>query len=125
MPEPVSPWRYVSFQLIEIEADVLHQDAYILAGILGHHSVTKANLVEALRAYSHVRLPFANRIIAGSRNAGALYELRSPHGDDYSNLAPAIQNQWDWVDSEDPVAQLERALRWMKGRDTTTAKTSL
>ena len=61
----------------------------------------------------------------GSRNAGAFYQLRSPHGDDYSKLAPAIQNQWDWVDDEDPAFQLERALRWMNDQDTAAVKASL
>ncbi|EKM54255.1 uncharacterized protein PHACADRAFT_146035 [Phanerochaete carnosa HHB-10118-sp] len=103
------------------------EDAFILAGLLGHLSVTKNNLEEALRAYDHVRVPFANRVIEGSRNAGAMYELRSSHGNDYSTLAPAIQNQWDWVESESLIAQLERALRWMAmdGQVIATVKASL
>ena len=96
------------------------QDAYILAGILGHPSVHLENLAEALRAYEHVRLPFANDIVERSRTAGAMYELRSVHGDNYASLGPAIQGQWSWVESEDPAAQIERAIRWMteQGGDT-------
>ena len=89
------------------------QDAYILAGILGHHTVTSSNLPEALKAYEHVRLPFANHVMQRSRAAGALYELRSGHGNDYAALGSAIDNQWSWVESEDPAAELERAIRWM------------
>ena len=89
------------------------KDAYILAGILSHRSVTLENLPEALKAYEHVRLPFVNDIVERSRNAGALYELRSVHGDNYTTLGQAIDNQWPWVESEDPAAQLERALDWM------------
>ncbi|GJE94484.1 FAD/NAD(P)-binding domain-containing protein [Phanerochaete sordida] len=101
------------------------EDAFILAGLLGDPSVTKNNLTDALEAYNHVRVPFANKIIGTSRHAGAMYELRSAHGDDYSTLAPAIQNQWDWVDGEDVLAQLERALKWMKERGVAAVKASL
>lgn len=89
------------------------QDAYILAGILGHHSVTSKNLSEALQAYEYVRRPFANNIIETSRAAGAFYELRSAEKDQYTTLVPAIRNQWSWVESEDPEDQLGRALRWL------------
>jgi salicylate hydroxylase len=97
----------------------------VLAGILGHSSVTLENLPEALRAYEHVRLPFVNDIIDKSRTAGALYELRSAHGDNYAALAPAIQNQWSWVESEDPTAQLERAVLWMTDQRGEPVRTSL
>lgn len=89
------------------------QDAYILAGILGDSSVTLDNLPRALKAYEHVRLPFANHVIESSSDTGKIYQLRSAYGDDEPKVASAIQKQWDWVDSEDPQAQLERALKWM------------
>lgn len=88
----------------------------MLASILGHASVTRANLAQALRAYEHVRLPFANHVLSASSNAGKLCQLRSAHGDNEATLAPAIQGQWGWVDSEDPAAQLERALDWMNAQ---------
>lgn len=101
------------------------QDAYILANLLGHPSATKETLRVTLLAYEHVRLPFANKVIEGSRNAGAMYELRSPHRDNYSTLGPAIQNQWGWVEQEDPEAQLRRAIGWMKTEINTPLYTRL
>ena len=90
------------------------QDAYVLASILGDPSVTRDNLPLALKAYEHVRLPFANHILEASANAGKLCQLRSEHRDNEETLAPALQGQWGWVGSEDPQDQFLRALRWMK-----------
>jgi salicylate hydroxylase len=89
------------------------QDAYILASILGDASVTHDSLPDALRAYEHVRRPFANHVLEASTHAGRLCELRGGPRDDEVALAPALQNQWGWVGGEDPNEQLERALRWM------------
>lgn len=103
------------------------QDAYMLSSILGHPSVTLANLPQALKAYEHVRLPFANHILNASNNAGKLCQLRSIHRENEETLAPAFQGQWGWVDSEDPETQFQRALRWMNsenrqdGREEETA----
>lgn len=94
------------------------EDAYMLSSILGHPSVTRANLSQALKAYEHVRLPFANHVLNASNNAGKLCQLRSVHGDNETTLAPAIQGQWGWVDSEDPAAQLDRALGWMTSQSS-------
>ena len=91
------------------------QDAYILASILGHPSVTADYLPQALKAYEHVRLPFANHILEASNTAGKLCQLRSVYGTDELRVAAAMQSQWGWVDSEDPEAQLERALKWLDG----------
>lgn len=85
----------------------------MLAGILGDPSVTRENLPQALKAYEHVRLPFANHVLKASSNAGRICQLRSAEGTDETKVALAMQNQWGWVDSEDPQAQLQRALEWM------------
>ena len=97
----------------------------ILAALLGHHSATKKNIPQVLEAYDHVRRPFANYTIEGSKYAGALYELRSDHGDDYATLAPAIQDQFMWVESEGILAQIDRALKWMSNRERANVKASL
>lgn len=101
------------------------EDAYTLASILGHPSVTVETLPQALKAYDHVRLPFANHVLEASNNAGKLCQLRSVYGTDEPRVAAAIQNQWGWVDSEDPEAQLERALECLNEAIEMGAQTKL
>lgn len=91
----------------------VYQDAYILSGLLSDPSVNRDNLPLALKAYEHVRQPFAANVARTSAEAGALYELRGQPGDDYSQLVPALRELWAWVDSEDPDAQLQRAIKWV------------
>lgn len=91
------------------------QDAFVLAGILGHPDTTRENLPRALQAYQHVRLPFANRVLAGSFESGRMYEYWHDSFDvgGSEGLQQAIIHQWDWVGSESPEQQMERALQWM------------
>ncbi len=86
------------------------QDAYVLAGLLGHLSTTVDTLSRALEVYDQIRRPFANSIVDGSRLSGIMYEFNSVHGENYEVLGPAIERQWDWVRSPDPVQQLDEAL---------------
>ena len=117
---PDKPLRYV-FIGLHLSCNIkffilLDKDAYILAGVLSHPSVTRKNLQRALKAYEYVRLPFANNVARTSAEAGALYELRGQPKDDYSKLIPALDGLWAWVGSEDPEEQLQRAIKWMLGR---------
>ncbi|KAJ3551438.1 hypothetical protein NM688_g4703 [Phlebia brevispora] len=88
------------------------EDAYVLAGILGHPSTTPANLHLALKAYEHVRLPLAKHVMEQSRLQGMIYHLQSEYGDDYEVLRTVADKQYDWVRGPDPHLELERALRW-------------
>lgn len=74
------------------------QDAYILAGVHGDSSTTIDNLETALQAYEKIRLPFANNVLESSRIAGRMHEFWSDYGDEYSDVGPAIERQYSWVD---------------------------
>lgn len=87
----------------------------MLSEILAHPSTTRETLSRALEAYDHVRVPFSNHVLHGSHSSGKMYEFWHEVGADYDALRPAIAHQWDWVDTEGPEQQLERALRWMQG----------
>ena len=82
------------------------------------------NVTEALRAYEHVRLPFANHILQGSYSSGQMYEFWHDIKDDFEKLGPAIEHQWDWVKCDQPETQLEIALRFMNGRHESTGTAS-
>ena len=67
-----------------------------------------------MQAYDHVRVPFANHVLEGSYTSGRMYEFWNKEGDDYSKLPHAITHQWDWVETDLPEQQIERALRWIQ-----------
>ncbi|KAI0696714.1 FAD/NAD(P)-binding domain-containing protein [Cytidiella melzeri] len=90
------------------------EDAYVLAGILGDPSTTRDTLTIALQAYDRIRVPFANHVLKGSYESGRMYEFWNEEGEDYERLPHAISHQWDWVESDTPEEQIEKALRWMR-----------
>ncbi|KAI5123693.1 hypothetical protein M0805_001721 [Coniferiporia weirii] len=91
------------------------EDAYVLAGILCNPLTTKSSLPDALRAYEHVRLPMANGVLTGSRDSGLMYEFNYPGlGEDYAQLGPAIQKQWDWVWASHPDEDVARGLAFLE-----------
>jgi salicylate hydroxylase len=93
---------------------LVSQDAYVLAGILGDPSTTVDKLSLALQAYDRVRLPFANHVLEGSNVSGKMYEFWNDEGDDYARLPHAIAHQYEWVETETPEQQIQRALGWMR-----------
>jgi len=90
------------------------EDAYVLAEILGNNATGLDNIERALQAYDYIRRPLASHVLQGSRDACRMYEFNGPDGDDYANLGPAIQRQWDWVWASTPEEDVENALAWMK-----------
>lgn len=97
------------------------QDAYVLAGILGHPSVARRNLSLALKAYEHIRLPLASEVMSKSGKTGPMFEFRSPDsGDDHTSWSSAFHRQFDWIESKDPYGQLEAALQWMRREEATS-----
>ncbi|OSX62801.1 hypothetical protein POSPLADRAFT_1141422 [Postia placenta MAD-698-R-SB12] len=54
------------------------EDAFILATILGHPSVTKETLANALLIYDEIRRPFSQQIVEKSRLTGIHYDLHCP-----------------------------------------------
>lgn len=91
----------------------------MLAGILGHPSTTRETLALALRAYEHVRLPFANHVLRGSFSSGRMYEFWHEIAD-HDELGAAITKQWDWVKGTSPEEQVKTALQWMLDNDEGT-----
>ena len=73
----------------------------------------KKNIPLALKAYEHIRLPFATDVMTRSGKTGALYEFRSPEAYDDAAWVPELEKQFEWVYGEDPVDQLAEAIRWM------------
>ena len=59
------------------------EDAYVLAALLTHPSVTRESIPRALKIYEKIRLPHGNDVQRRSRENGKLYEFaadeRFPH----------------------------------------------
>ncbi|PCH43450.1 FAD/NAD(P)-binding domain-containing protein, partial [Wolfiporia cocos MD-104 SS10] len=91
------------------------EDAYILAGLLGHTATTRTTLPKALAAYERVRLLLANHILKGSRESGRLYEFIEVVDEiSWSSLGERIGAQWDWLAATSPESEFERAIRWLQ-----------
>ena len=88
------------------------QDAYVLAGLLAHSSTTRETVALALKAYEHVRLPMAKRVMQCSRETGRIIQLAAEYEGDYDRLRESLQDKWDWVSGPGPHAELDRAIRW-------------
>lgn len=43
-----------------------------------------------------------------------MYEFWHDEGDDFEKLPHAITHQWDWVETESPEQQIDRALKWIQ-----------
>ncbi|KAJ4483187.1 FAD/NAD-P-binding domain-containing protein [Lentinula aciculospora] len=89
------------------------KDAFILASLL-EQVTSLETLPLALEAYQRVRLPFSNHVLKGSFDSGLMYEFNSDYGEDYENLGPAIEKQWDWVEEPSPKEERLRALWYLK-----------
>ncbi len=74
-------------------------------------TATASTLEEACKAYENIRLPLANAVLRGSQESGRMYEFNSEYGDDYAQLGPAIERQWDWIDKRTPEEDAEHALK--------------
>lgn len=101
------------------------QDAYMLSALLGHPSVTRANLQEALKAYEHVRLPFSQTVMNNSAACGELYEMRSKDSDNDPSWISTLCELWQWAGDEDLELQFQRALRWMSGAEDGSARSRM
>ncbi|KAF9051103.1 FAD/NAD-P-binding domain-containing protein [Hymenopellis radicata] len=85
------------------------EDAFVLGKLL--MTATASTLEEACKAYENIRLPLANAVLRGSQESGGMYEFNSEYGDDYAQLGPAIEHQWDWIALRTPEEDVERALK--------------
>lgn len=95
------------------------EDAYILASLL--EQVSKEGrpiqfmIPCALKAYEHIRLPFAKHVLQGSYESGLMYEFdKAEYGDNYGVLGGAIEKQWHWVEDPSPEVERLRALEFFR-----------
>ncbi|KAF7793834.1 hypothetical protein EIP86_004955 [Pleurotus ostreatoroseus] len=88
------------------------EDAYVLVGLLSHQSTTPANVAGALQAYERVRLPVAQLVMERSTASGRLSGSVAEYEGDYVKLGKEMEKLWDWINDEDPLVELERAVRW-------------
>ncbi|KAJ3551436.1 hypothetical protein NM688_g4701 [Phlebia brevispora] len=98
------------------------EDAYVLAGLLGHPLTTLATLHLALKAYEHVRLPMGKHVLQQSKRQGWMVQQLSEYGDDFEVIGTAVDKAYDWVRGPDPHSELERALRWCYPNENATAQ---
>ncbi len=105
------------------------EDAYVLAALLTHPSMTRESIPRALKIYEKVRLPHANEIQRRSRENGRLYEFvpseQHPHLSAGANNADvdqlvkdivdvAVEN-WKWAWTTDVETEKEEAIRMLIG----------
>lgn len=60
------------------------EDGFILAVILAHRGVTRANLPAALKVYDEIRRPFSQSVLQGSDRNGMNFQLRRAGWEDVS-----------------------------------------
>ena len=66
-----------------------------------------------------------NNVAKQSADAGALSEFRGPTGDDLSRFVPALRSLWTWVEGEDPEAQIQRAMKWLRSQEEAPVRSAL
>ena len=108
------------------------EDAYILASILADAHTTLSNLPTALKIYEEIRLPRGNDVIARSRKNGRLFEFTdsqfhhfrntviqdgdSAEKERFQDYVKVIVDNWEWAWTTTPVDDLERALKLLQER---------
>lgn len=93
----------------------------MLGRLLTHELTHQGNVVDALKIYEEVRLPFANRVAQESQNVGRYYGFQyasadssvpaygSPEELDY--LRKSIEDAWEWQNEPSRVWD-EAERRW-------------
>jgi salicylate hydroxylase len=90
------------------------EDALVLVELFGQVSNTK-QIASAFKAYSQVRVPRTQRVVATSRETGDIGTYRNTLvGDDIPKLREAYETRMDWMWNKDLVAQNQEALDLMK-----------
>ncbi|KAL1607665.1 hypothetical protein SLS60_002600 [Paraconiothyrium brasiliense] len=84
------------------------EDCYVLGELLGE--ITSADeLGKAFRAYDAVRRPRALKLVETSRQAGMLWELEGPEGDDLEAFEKNAVTRMSWIWDHKIERDLERA----------------
>jgi salicylate hydroxylase len=72
------------------------EDCYILSELLAETTSTK-DLEKAFKAYDEVRRPRSQKLVEESREAGMLYDLQGPTGDDLEGLERNMKQRMNWI----------------------------
>lgn len=84
------------------------EDCYVLAELLSEISGA-GELEKAFEAYDAVRRPRALKLVETSRQAGMLWELEGPEGDDLDAFEKNAKTRMSWIWDHDMKQDLERA----------------
>ncbi|GBE85787.1 FAD/NAD(P)-binding domain-containing protein [Sparassis crispa] len=105
------------------------EDAYILASVLGHPSVTLATVDQALHVYDAIRRPFVQDVQRRSHYSGKLYQLSGPECQALSEedsasgavsveklaeVANAIDDTMNWMGMGSGMSERTRALNMLE-----------
>jgi salicylate hydroxylase len=87
------------------------EDAYILGLLLAHPSTNLTNIVQVLKIYESIRLPFVQRVVEQSRTNGLLYEFLDPRSEGFSleALGEEIGKSFAWLGVGGCKEEWERA----------------
>jgi salicylate hydroxylase len=93
------------------------EDAYILGLLLAHPSTNLINVMQALKIYESIRLPFVQRVAEQSRTNGLLYEFLDPKSKYLSleALGEEIDKSFAWLGLGGCKEEWERAEIMLKG----------
>lgn len=91
--------------------DIILEDAYVLGRLLAHPRTTIDRVPAVLKIYESARLDPSKEITRTSHEAGLLYELRGPEGEnrELAEVGKAILKRWAWLwTAESAVQEWER-----------------
>ncbi|KAF2468575.1 salicylate 1-hydroxylase-like protein [Lindgomyces ingoldianus] len=89
------------------------EDCYILGELLGEANSTH-DLEAVFRAYDEVRRPRSLKLVQTSREAGMLWELQGPKGDDLEALERDALERMNWIWDHDLTKDLDQAKMLLK-----------
>lgn len=84
------------------------EDCYILGSLLANAETTK-EVENAFKAYDKVRRPRSLKLVETSRQAGMLWELEGPEGDDYEAMEQNAVTRMKWIWNHDMDVDLNHA----------------
>jgi len=95
-----------------VGAGMCIEDSYVLSELLGKIS-SADELEKAFHAYQEVRRPRVKRLIESSQEAGWLWDLEGPEGNDFEAFERNATTRLHWIWSHDVRTDVERAQEMM------------
>jgi salicylate hydroxylase len=89
------------------------EDCYILSELLTE-TTSVNDLEKAFKAYDEVRRPRSQKLVKESREAGMLYDLQGPTGDDLEGLEKNMMQRMNWIWDHNLTLDLEKARSILK-----------